>query len=180
MGAIDGPFWRKRRSWTRSTPTTKTQAALTSARRPLPPGNPQIMPAHLLMALPTQNDGIAAPLVEAVRGVDPATRIRGPAPHRPVAQRQRRANPHPQLSESMAPFTAAQNLATEMDDEYVSTEHLLYGLASGDSDVAKLLVNHGAAPQTLREAFVRSAAAHASPARTPRAATRRWRSTPPT
>src|SRR6185436_17214718 len=35
-------------------------------------GNPQIMPAHLLMALLTQNDGIAAPLLEAV-GVDPAT-----------------------------------------------------------------------------------------------------------
>ena len=46
----------------------------------------------------------------------------------------------PQLSrESLAAITAAQQLATEMDDEYVSTEHLLVGLATGDSDVAKLL-----------------------------------------
>ena len=42
-----------------------------------------------------------------------------------------------------------------MDDEYVSTEHLLVGLATGDSDVAKLLTGHGASPQALREAFVK-------------------------
>ena len=54
-------------------PTTKTQAALTSALQAASAaGNPEIRPAHLLMALLTQNDGIAAPLLEAV-GVDPAT-----------------------------------------------------------------------------------------------------------
>ena len=54
-------------------PTTKTQAALTSAlQAATTAGNSQITPAHLLMALLTQNDGIAAPLLEAV-GVDPAT-----------------------------------------------------------------------------------------------------------
>ena len=53
-------------------PTTKTQAALTSAlQAATAAGNPEIRPAHLLMALLTQNDGIAAPLLEAV-GVDPA------------------------------------------------------------------------------------------------------------
>ena len=72
-------------------PTTKTQAALTSAlQAATAAGNPQIMPAHLLMALLTQNDGIAAPLLEAV-GVDPATiRTEAQRPHRPAAQRQRR------------------------------------------------------------------------------------------
>ena len=45
-------------------PTTKTQAALTSAMQAATTaGNPQIMPAHLLMALLTQNDGIAGPLL---------------------------------------------------------------------------------------------------------------------
>ena len=42
-----------------------------------------------------------------------------------------------------------------MDDEYVSTEHLMVGLATGDSDVAKLLTGHGASPQALRDAFVK-------------------------
>ena len=54
-------------------PTTKTQAVLTSAlQAATAAGNPEIRPAHLLLALLTQNDGIAAPLLEAV-GVEPAT-----------------------------------------------------------------------------------------------------------
>ena len=137
-------------------PTTKTQAALTSALQAASAaGNPEIRPAHLLLALLTQNDGIAAPLLEAV-GVEPATiraetqRLLDRLPQTSGASSQ------PQLSrESLAAVTTAQQLATEMDDEYVSTEHLMVGLATGDSDVAKLLTGHGASPQALREAFVK-------------------------
>ena len=163
-------------------PTTKTQAALTAAlQAATTAGNPQIMPAHLLMALLTQNDGIAAPLLEAV-GVEPAT-IRTEAQRLldrlPSASG---ASSQPQLSrESIAAITAAQHLATEMDDEYVSTEHLMVGLATGDSRCRQ------AAHRTRRVArrrcarrSSRCAAAPASPAPTPRAAIRRWRSTPPT
>ena len=109
-------------------PTTKTQAALTSALQAASAaGNPEIRPAHLLLALLTQNDGIAAPLLEAV-GVEPAT-IRSEAQRLldrlPQASG---ASAQPQLSrESLAAITAAQQLATEMDDEYVSTEHLMVG-----------------------------------------------------
>src|SRR5262249_49471122 len=113
------------------------------------------MPAHLLMALLTQNDGIAVPLLEAV-GVDPAT-IRTEAQRLldqlPSASG---ASSQPQLSrESLAAITAAQQLATEMDDDYVSTEHLMVGLAPGDSDVARSLTGHGAAPQALRDACIK-------------------------
>jgi ATP-dependent Clp protease ATP-binding subunit ClpB len=137
-------------------PTTKTQAALTSAlQAATTAGNPEIRPAHLLMALLTQNDGIAAPLLEAV-GVEPAI-IR--AETQRLLDRLPSASgaaSTPQLSrDSLAAITAAQNLATEMDDEYVSTEHLMFGLATGDSEVAKLLTGHGAAPEALREAFVK-------------------------
>jgi len=137
-------------------PTTKTQAALTSAlQAATTAGNPEIRPAHLLMALLTQNDGIAAPLLEAV-GVEPAT-IR--AETQRLLDRLPSASgaaSTPQLSrDSLAAITAAQNLATEMDDEYVSTEHLMFGLAAGDSEVAKLLTGHGASPEALRDAFVK-------------------------
>ncbi|MEI7716714.1 MAG: Clp protease N-terminal domain-containing protein, partial [Mycobacterium sp.] len=137
-------------------PTTKTQAALTAALQAASAaGNPEIRPAHLLMALLTQADGIAAPLLEAV-GVAPAT-IRADAQRLLDALPQASgASAQPQLSrESLAAVTTAQQLAGEMDDEYVSTEHLLVGLATGDSDVAKLLSGHGASPQALREAFVK-------------------------
>jgi ATP-dependent Clp protease ATP-binding subunit ClpB len=137
-------------------PTTKTQAALTAALQAASAaGNPEIRPAHLLSALLTQTDGIAGPLLEAV-GVNPAT-IRAEAQR--LVDRlpsSSGATSQPQLSrESLAAINAAQQLATEMDDEYVSTEHLLYGLATGDSDVAKLLTGAGASPQALRDAFVK-------------------------
>ncbi len=137
-------------------PTTKTQAALTAALQAASTaGNPEIRPAHLLLALLTQTDGIAAPLLEAV-GVNPAT-IRAEAQR--LVDRlpsSSGATSQPQLSrESLAAINTAQQLATEMGDEFVSTEHLLYGLASGDSDVAKMLTNAGASPQALRDAFVK-------------------------
>ncbi len=137
-------------------PTTKTQAALTAALQAASAaGNPEIRPAHLLMALLTQTDGIAGPLLEAV-GVNPAT-IRTEA--QALVDRlpsSSGATSQPQLSrESLAAINAAQQLATEMDDEYVSTEHLMVGLATGDSDVAKLLTGAGASPQALREAFTK-------------------------
>ena len=147
-------------------PTTKTQAALTAAlQAATAAGNPEIRPAHLLMALLTQSDGIAAPLLEAV-GVDPST-------IRTEAQRLldrlssvTGSNSTPQLArDSLAAITTAQQLATEMDDEYVSTEHLMVGLATGDGDTAKLLAGHGASPQALRDAFtkVRGSARVTSP-----------------
>ncbi|HEY5855568.1 MAG TPA: ATP-dependent chaperone ClpB [Aldersonia sp.] len=147
-------------------PTTKTQAAMSAALQSASAaGNPDIRPAHLLVALLEQTDGIAAPLLKAV-GVDPAT-VRNEAqalvdrlPHATGA------TTTPQLGrEALAALTAAQRLATELDDEYVSTEHLLVGLSEGDSDVAKLLVGHGATPAALREAFtaVRGSARVTSP-----------------
>ena len=62
-------------------------------------------------------------------------------------------------------ITAAQQLATEMGDEYVSTEHLLVGLADAGGQVAQLLRRHGATPDALLEAFakVRGSARVTSP-----------------
>ena len=136
--------------------TTKTQAALTAALQAASAaGNPEIRPAHLLMALLSQTDGIAGPLLEAV-GVSPAAiradtqRLLDRLPSSSWATSQ------PQLSrESLGAINAAKRLAGEMGDEYVSTEHLMVGLAEGDSDTAKLLTGAGASPQALREAFVK-------------------------
>ncbi|MDF3284529.1 ATP-dependent chaperone ClpB [Gordonia sp. N1V] len=137
------------------TPTTKTQQALSAAvQAAAAAGNPDVRPAHILVALLDQSDGIAAPLLKAV-GVDPSTvrtQAQGMVDRAPTVAS---ASAQPQLSrESIAAVSAAQQLATELNDEYVSTEHLVVGLATGDSEVAKLLHNAGATPQALREAFV--------------------------
>jgi len=136
-------------------PTTKTQAALqTAVQSAATAGNPDVRPAHVLVALLDQTDGIASPLLKAV-GVDPAD-IRHHA-HELVERMPTvtSASGQPQLSrDTIAAVTKAQQLATELGDEYVSTEHLVVGLAEGDGDVAKLLTGAGANPQALRDAFV--------------------------
>ncbi|NKT44426.1 ATP-dependent chaperone ClpB [Rhodococcus hoagii] len=147
-------------------PTTKTQAALTAAlQSAAAAGNPDIRPAHLLVALLDQTDGIAAPLLKAV-GVDPTVVRREAQVIVDRLPRATGATTQPQLGrEALAAITSAQHLATELDDEYVSTEHVMVGLAAEDSDVAKLLVGHGATPEALRDAFtaVRGSARVTSP-----------------
>ncbi|MEV0295768.1 ATP-dependent chaperone ClpB [Nocardia sp. NPDC050710] len=147
-------------------PTTKTQAALTSALQAASAaGNPEIRPAHLLVALLDQTDGIAAPLLKAV-GTDPATVRREAQDIVDRLPRATGATTTPQLGrEALAAITAAQRLATELGDEYVSTEHVVVGLAAGDSDVTMLLKKYGATADALREAFtaVRGSARVTSP-----------------
>ncbi|QVI22359.1 ATP-dependent chaperone ClpB [Nocardia tengchongensis] len=135
-------------------PTTKTQAALTAAQQAASvAGNPEIRPAHLLVALLDQTDGIAAPLLKAV-AVDPAAVRREAQEIVDRLPRATGATTTPNLGrEAIAALSSAQHLATELGDEYVSTEHLVYGLAAGDSDVQQLLLKYGATADALREAF---------------------------
>ncbi|GAA4541385.1 ATP-dependent chaperone ClpB [Pseudonocardia xishanensis] len=138
-------------------PTTKTQQAISAAVQAAAlAGNPDVGPTHLLGALLAQGDGIAAPLLSAV-GADP-TQIRAElgrlGSRLPSAAGSTVAAP--QLNrEGLAAISAAQQLATEMGDEYVSTEHLLVGLADKGGPVAQLLTRHGATPEALREAFAK-------------------------
>ncbi|MEU1995823.1 ATP-dependent chaperone ClpB [Nocardia gamkensis] len=147
-------------------PTTKTQAALTAALQAASAaGNPEIRPAHLLVALLDQTDGIAAPLLKAV-GTDPATVRREAQDLVDRLPRATGATTTPPLGrEALAAITAAQRLATELGDEYVSTEHVMVGLAAGDSDVTMLLTKYGATADALRSAFtaVRGSARVTSP-----------------
>ncbi|MEU1985083.1 ATP-dependent chaperone ClpB [Nocardia sp. NPDC019395] len=135
-------------------PTTKTQAALTAALQAASTaGNPEIRPAHLLVALLDQTDGIAGPLLKAV-GTDPATVRREAQDIVDRLPRATGATTAPQLGrEALAAITSAQQLATELGDEYVSTEHVMVGLAGGDTDVTMLLEKYGATAAALREAF---------------------------
>ncbi|WP_236790554.1 ATP-dependent chaperone ClpB [Amycolatopsis sp. GM8] len=148
-------------------PTTKTQQAISSAAQAATvAGNPSIAPAHLLGALLAQSDGIAGPLLTAV-GADPAqvsTEL-GPITNGlPSATGATVSTPQFDTP-ALKALTHAQKLATEMGDEFVSTEHLLVGLAAEGGLVADLLKRHGATPDALREAFtkVRGSARITSP-----------------
>ncbi|MEV6611431.1 ATP-dependent chaperone ClpB [Kutzneria sp. NPDC051319] len=148
-------------------PTTKTQQAVSEAAQAATmAGNPDITPVHLLAALLAQGDGLTAPLLTAV-GADPAqvrAELEKLAHSLPSATGASMSAPN--LSrDGLRVITHAQRLATEMGDEYVSTEHLLVGLAAEGGQVADLLRRHGASPDALREAFtkVRGSARITSP-----------------
>ncbi|AIG64732.1 ATPase AAA [Corynebacterium atypicum] len=136
-------------------PTTKTsealQAALQSASQN---GNPDIRPAHLLTAILAQEDGVAAPVLTAA-GVDAKAVLRQAeelVAGYPKASGQNMANPNFNR-EALNALTAAQELAGELGDEYVSTEVLLAGIAHGDSDAADLLKARGASYDAIKAAF---------------------------
>ncbi|NIH77926.1 ATP-dependent chaperone ClpB [Amycolatopsis viridis] len=148
-------------------PTTKTQQAISSAAQAATvAGNPSVTAAHLLGALLAQGDGLAGPLLTAV-GADPRQVHKELEPITqalPSATGATVSNPQfdPPAVKSL---THAQKLATELGDEYVSTEHLMVGLAAEGGQVADLLKRHGATPDALREAFtkVRGSARITSP-----------------
>ncbi|MGJ7907833.1 ATP-dependent chaperone ClpB [Actinopolyspora sp. H202] len=148
-------------------PTTKTQQAISAAAQAATmAGNPDIAPAHLLGALLAQSDGLTPSLLSAV-GADPA-RVREECEQLANALPSASGSSvsTPQLSrESIKALTHSQQLATELGDEYVSTEHLLVGLSAEGGQVGELLNRYGATPDALKDAFtkVRGSARVTSP-----------------
>ncbi|MFD8880419.1 ATP-dependent chaperone ClpB [Corynebacterium xerosis] len=137
------------------TPTTKTNEALQAALKSASAaGNPDIRPGHLLVALLEQEDGIAGPLLTAA-GVEPTgalARARELVAGYPKAQGSNMANPQFNR-DALNALTAAEELAGELGDEYVSAEILLIGIATGQSDAAKSLQSAGATPEVLKGAL---------------------------
>jgi ATP-dependent Clp protease ATP-binding subunit ClpB len=135
--------------------TRKSQEALSVAiRRAAADGNPQVDPLHLLAALIEQEGGTASPLLRAV-GADPSVLSKE------VANRLTRlprmsgtATSAPEMSRQMlAVINDAGQRAHDMDDEYVSTEHLLVGIAAKGGDAAAVLREVGATADALQAAF---------------------------
>ncbi len=134
--------------------TTRSQEALGAAvRAAAAAGNPNVEPIHLLQALLRQEEGIALALLDTldvdrtslIAEVDRAVAALPSASGASVAQ--------PQFSNAAyRVLTAAQDLENERGDEYVSTEHLLVGIAS-DEESGRLLREAGATPERLIEAL---------------------------
>ncbi|MFZ3337099.1 MAG: ATP-dependent chaperone ClpB [Xanthobacteraceae bacterium] len=136
-------------------PTRNSQEALSiAARRAAADGNPQVDPLHLLAALLDQTGGIAASLLKAV-GADPGVIAKETAEHiAQLPQMRGSTTTAPQLSRQLlGVINTATNRAQQLDDEYVSTEHLLVGLAADGGQAATLLREAGATADALTEAF---------------------------
>ena len=143
--------------------TTKSQEAISGAMQAAAAaGNPQIEPAHLLVELLSQPDGVAAGLLAAVCPDAAARQAVGASARRiltqlPASSGSSMTQPQPSRS-LLAALEAASTVAKELSDEYISTEHLLIGLAKGETSgsaptVARILADAGATPEALIEAL---------------------------
>jgi ATP-dependent Clp protease ATP-binding subunit ClpB len=136
--------------------TRKSQEALSEAvRQAAAAGNPNVDGLHLLAALIGQGDeGTAVPLLRAV-GADPATVLKTTSDL--LAGLPRAAGATLSAPETSRPLLAALatagKRAREMNDEYISTEHLLVGLAADGGQAARVLREAGTGPDELLAAF---------------------------
>ncbi|MGY1706719.1 ATP-dependent chaperone ClpB [Geodermatophilus sp. SYSU D00697] len=135
--------------------TTRSQEAIAAAQRlAVDRGQAALEPLHLLVALLEQTDGVAGPLLRAV-GADAAdVRAKAEAAIRRMPSVSGATVPAPSPSrELLRVLNAAGEQASALGDEYVSTEHLLVGLAEVEGEAAAVLKSAGATRDALLAAF---------------------------
>jgi ATP-dependent Clp protease ATP-binding subunit ClpB len=116
--------------------------------------NSQIEPEHLLLALLQQEDGVASQVIQQIGGNPAALRAQLEST---LANRPKVYGGVSQVGLSQAASKVlqdAQNEASAMRDDYVSTEHILLGLAGRNGgEVAKLLERSGVTRDSILQAL---------------------------
>jgi ATP-dependent Clp protease ATP-binding subunit ClpB len=135
--------------------TTKSREVITSAVAiAAKGGHATVEPWHLLLALLDTGGSTATALLRAV-GANPADVRRAAA--KAVENQPRASGPsvaEPSVSREFANAVgAAEQIARPLGDEYVSTEHILAGLARVGGAVARTLKESGATEESLVAAF---------------------------
>jgi ATP-dependent Clp protease ATP-binding subunit ClpB len=150
--------------------TVKAQEALQAAEEMAGRnGQQQVEPLHLLWALIAQGDGVVPPLLEKL----------GAAPTRLAGEIEKQIERLPKISgvseqylskASNAVLERAFDEAQRLKDEYVSTEHILLGIASADRDTAgQLLARNGASHDAILQAMTSIRGSHRVTSQNPEA-----------
>ena len=126
------------------------QAALSLAARNR---NPQALPEHLLSALLEQEGGIVTPVLRNAGIDDVAVRQANNGAIEALPTLAEGGEASQPGSELIQALQRAEALMAEMNDEYVSTEHLLLALAAQDGAAGDALRGAGASPEVLKEAI---------------------------
>ncbi len=126
------------------------QAALSLAARRR---NPQALPQHLLDVLLEQEGGIVGPVLRAAGVDDVAVRRSNNASIEALPTLAEGGEASQPASELLQALQRAESLMAEMNDEYVSTEHLLLALAAQDGAAGDALRSAGATPELLQQAI---------------------------
>jgi len=125
------------------------QAAAADARGR---GNPEVDTAHLLAALLDQEDGIVIPVLQKIGVSVDAVRTQTQAKIDRLAKVSGGSDPR-MNRDLAAALQHAEDKARELGDEYVSTEHLLIGLAAKAGDAQTVLKGAGAGTDGVLEAL---------------------------
>jgi len=137
--------------------TTKSQEALSAAQdRASRAGNPEIEPEHLLLELIEQKDGAVRPVLETAR--IPIDRIAKALEAR-TKQLPRMSGARQQVVVSSALREIIENAEREaerLQDQFVSTEHLLLAMVDPavTSEAGRILREAGATREQLYEALM--------------------------
>ena len=118
--------------------TTKSQEALSSAAmNASTAGNPQVEPAHLLKALMDQREGVAVALLKAT-GSDPdAVSVQASSAIKALPASSGASVAQAQYSRGLLQvINVAKQEAEKLGDSYISSEHLLLGLAADSAATA--------------------------------------------
>jgi ATP-dependent Clp protease ATP-binding subunit ClpB len=121
--------------------TIKAQEAVAAASRIASESrNTEIAPAHLLLALLEQDDGLVVPVLQKL-GADVdaiIARTRGAVGELPALSGDAEPDVRPS-SELVRVLQRAEKEMTALGDEYISTEHFLLALADSKSSVAEII-----------------------------------------
>ncbi|WP_314168309.1 ATP-dependent chaperone ClpB [uncultured Actinomyces sp.] len=141
--------------------TTRSQEAISAAMQAAAAaGNPQVDTLHLLAELLGQEDGVALGLLAAVNPDAGIRQTIGAATRRaltrlPASSGSSVSQPQPSRG-LLAALEAASTEAKNLGDEYISTEHLLIGIAAGNTSsdtAARILSENGITATALRDAL---------------------------
>ena len=141
--------------------TTRSQEAISAAMQAAAAaGNPQVDTLHLLAELLGQEDGVALGLLAAVNPDAGIRQTIGAATRRALTRLPASSGSsvsQPQSSRGLlAALEAASTEAKNLGDEYISTEHLLIGIAAGNTSsdtAARILSENGITATALRDAL---------------------------
>ena len=141
--------------------TLKAQEAIQAAQEIAARyGQQQVHPLHVLWALVAQGDGVVPPLLEKL----------GVSPTQLASEVEKQVERLPKVSggseQYLSPETnkvleRAFEEAQRLKDEYVSTEHILLGIASAKRDSAgEILAKHGVTHETILQAMAAIRGSH--------------------
>ncbi len=135
--------------------TVKAQEAVVEAQNlARGAGNPEATPEHLVLALLRQEGGIVTPILNKL-GLNPAMIEAEVAAETARFSKVGGASAEPLISSTLRKvFDKAFDAASQFNDEYVSTEHLLLATAQvKESSAARILTRHGAVPDAILKAL---------------------------